>query len=1692
MTDGGLLTLTHTGTVNNTSGTFQVDESGTLTVNTSTINHGTVTVAADTDSDAAGTLNLVGSAVIENGTLTNHGLIDVTTGTNELRTEAVTTDGALTVAAGATLNVDQGGSLSNSGTITVDGIASIDGSTSPVAVTNSNLVEVTDGGLLTLTHTGTVNNTSGTFQVDESGTLTVNTSTINHGTVTVAADTDSDAAGTLNLVGSAVIENGTLTNHGLIDVTTGTNELRTEAVTTDGALTVAAGATLNVDQGGSLSNSGTITVDGIASIDGSTSPVAVTNSNLVEVTDGGLLTLTHTGTVNNTSGTFQVDESGTLTVNTSTINHGTVTVAADTDSDAAGTLNLVGSAVIENGTLTNHGLIDVTTGTNELRTEAVTTDGALTVAAGATLNVDQGGSLSNSGTITVDGIASIDGSTSPVAVTNSNLVEVTDGGLLTLTHTGTVNNTSGTFQVDESGTLTVNTSTINHGTVTVAADTDSDAAGTLNLVGSAVIENGTLTNHGLIDVTTGTNELRTEAVTTDGALTVAAGATLNVDQGGSLSNSGTITVDGIASIDGSTSPVAVTNSNLVEVTDGGLLTLTHTGTVNNTSGTFQVDESGTLTVNTSTINHGTVTVAADTDSDAAGTLNLVGSAVIENGTLTNHGLIDVTTGTNELRTEAVTTDGALTVAAGATLNVDQGGSLSNSGTITVDGIASIDGSTSPVAVTNSNLVEVTDGGLLTLTHTGTVNNTSGTFQVDESGTLTVNTSTINHGTVTVAADTDSDAAGTLNLVGSAVIENGTLTNHGLIDVTTGTNELRTEAVTTDGALTVAAGATLNVDQGGSLSNSGTITVDGIASIDGSTSPVAVTNSNLVEVTDGGLLTLTHTGTVNNTSGTFQVDESGTLTVNTSTINHGTVTVAADTDSDAAGTLNLVGSAVIENGTLTNHGLIDVTTGTNELRTEAVTTDGALTVAAGATLNVDQGGSLSNSGTITVDGIASIDGSTSPVAVTNSNLVEVTDGGLLTLTHTGTVNNTSGTFQVDESGTLTVNTSTINHGTVTVAADTDSDAAGTLNLVGSAVIENGTLTNHGLIDVTTGTNELRTEAVTTDGALTVAAGATLNVDQGGSLSNSGTITVDGIASIDGSTSPVAVTNSNLVEVTDGGLLTLTHTGTVNNTSGTFQVDESGTLTVNTSTINHGTVTVAADTDSDAAGTLNLVGSAVIENGTLTNHGLIDVTTGTNELRTEAVTTDGALTVAAGATLNVDQGGSLSNSGTITVDGIASIDGSTSPVAVTNSNLVEVTDGGLLTLTHTGTVNNTSGTFQVDESGTLTVNTSTINHGTVTVAADTDSDAAGTLNLVGSAVIENGTLTNHGLIDVTTGTNELRTEAVTTDGALTVAAGATLNVDQGGSLSNSGTITVDGIASIDGSTSPVAVTNSNLVEVTDGGLLTLTHTGTVNNTSGTFQVDESGTLTVNTSTINHGTVTVAADTDSDAAGTLNLVGSAVIENGTLTNHGLIDVTTGTNELRTEAVTTDGALTVAAGATLNVDQGGSLSNSGTITVDGIASIDGSTSPVAVTNSNLVEVTDGGLLTLTHTGTVNNTSGTFQVDESGTLTVNTSTINHGTVTVAADTDSDAAGTLNLVGSAVIENGTLTNHGLIDVTTGTNELRTEAVTTDGALTVAAGATLNVDQGGSLSNSGTITVNGIASIDGSPARSPSPTATWSR
>src|SRR5262249_44786602 len=190
-----------------------------------------VPVAANSGGAAtAGILDLIGTAVLSNGTLTNHGTIDVTNAANALHDETVTTDGTITVEASAVLTLDQGGSLDNSGTINVKGTATIDGSTAGgvVTVTNTNLVEVFGGGQPPPKSDRTLHNSAGPndgpFQVDDDGKLTVAHTTIDQGSVTVAANSGGSAtAGILDLISTPFPYTTPFRTHGTIDVTNAAN-----------------------------------------------------------------------------------------------------------------------------------------------------------------------------------------------------------------------------------------------------------------------------------------------------------------------------------------------------------------------------------------------------------------------------------------------------------------------------------------------------------------------------------------------------------------------------------------------------------------------------------------------------------------------------------------------------------------------------------------------------------------------------------------------------------------------------------------------------------------------------------------------------------------------------------------------------------------------------------------------------------------------------------------------------------------------------------------------------------------------------------------------------------------------------------------------------------------------------------------------------------------------------------------------------------------------------------------------------------------------------------------------------------------------------------------------------------------------------------------------------------------------------
>ncbi len=585
--------------------------------------------------------------------------------------------------------------------------------------------------------------------------------------------------------------------------------------------------------------------------------------------------------------------------------------------------------------------------------------------------------LQNTGTMTLaDGGDFRDQST----ITNSGTIEVSGG---TLNVKVNVANGGGNLNIDGGAKLVLDGAKIDTGTVT------NKAGGEIDLVGAAVLSNGSLGNSGLIKVTGTGNALDGETVTANNALEVTAGAALLIDP----------------------------------------------STIDNTGGTITIDSTGALTLNGSTVTAGFV--------DDEGTLALTGLAAIQNGTLTNNGIFTVSGAGNALDTEQVTNNATLEVI--GALTIDQNSLVTNGGA--ADGIT-----------------------------------------IDSTGALTLNGSTVTAGFV--------DDEGTLALTGLAAIQNGTLTNNGIFTVSGAGNALDTEQVTNNATLEVI--GALTIDQNSLVTNGGA--ADGIT-----------------------------------------IDSTGALTLNGSTVTAGFV--------DDEGTLALTGLAAIQNGTLTNNGIFTVSGAGNALDTEQVTNNATLEVI--GALTIDQNSLVTNGGA--ADGIT-----------------------------------------IDSTGALTLNGSTVTAGTVT------NDAGGEFDLTGNAVLQSGALGNADQINVSGSGNQLLGETVT----------------------NTGNIDVSGALLVD----PSSIDN------TGGGSIT---------------VENTGTLTVNGTTVAAGTVT--------DNGTIDVTGNSTIDSSISLLGGLIKVEDNTTLMLGDALAIGASTVTLVGAHAILDNsaglslaGGSITGSGDLAAD------------------------------------------------------------------------------------------------------------------------------------------------------------------------------------------------------------------------------------------------------------------------------------------------------------------------------------------------------------------------------------------------------------------------------------------------------------
>ena len=956
--------------------------------------------------------------VIVNNATGNGGDLTLAAGRSLLLNGNITTDnGNLTLVANDTLANGVVDTYRDAGAavISQDSGTVIDAGTAAVTI------NLRDGSGKTYTESGDITLSginAATLAVTNAG-LTAGSDVVQDGGSICVTGTTILAAGTNN------ITLNTATNDFSTVSLTGKNVTLVDATGLNLSTTTASG-NLNVKAGGAITDSGTVSVTGTTTLNAGTNSIALDtatnnfttvsstgkNVTLVDATGLNLGTTTASGNLNVTAG-GPITDSGTISVTgTTTLNAGTNSIALDTAMNNFTTVSSTGKNVT---------LVDAT-GLN-----------LGTTTASGNLNVTAGGPITDSGTISVTGTTTLNAGTNSIALDmatnnfstvsstgkNVTLVDATGLNLGTTTASGNLNVTAG-GPITDSGTISVTgTTTLNAGTNSIALDTVTNNFSTVSSTGKNVT---------LVDAT-GLN-----------LGTTTASGNLNVTAGGPITDSGTISVTGTTTLNAGTNSIALDtatnnfttvsstgkNVTLVDATGLNLGTTTASGNLNVTAG-GPITDSGTISVTgTTTLNAGTNSIALDTVTNNFSTVSSTGKNVT---------LVDAT-GLN-----------LGTTTASGNLNVTAGGPITDSGTISVTGTTTLNAGTNNIALDtatnnfttvsstgkNVTLVDATGLNLGTTTASGSLNVTAG-GPITDSGTISVTgTTTLNAGTNNIALDTATNNFTTVSSTGKNVT---------LVDAT-GLN-----------LSTTTASGNLNVKAGGAITDSGTMAVTGLTTLNAGTNSIAldtVTNDfstvsltgknvTLVDATGLNLSTTAASGNLNVKAG-GAITDSGTVAVTgLTTLNAGVNSIALDTATNDFSTVSLTGKNVT---------LVDAT-GLN-----------LSTTTASGNLNVKAGGDITDSGTVVVTGLTTVNAGTNDITLntlTNDFGTVSSTGGNVTLVDANALNfgvsTLSGAVGITSNGTLTLmgalNAGT-NNVTLSVATVTGTINAGSLTLTASSEV-----------------------------------------------------------------------------------------------------------------------------------------------------------------------------------------------------------------------------------------------------------------------------------------------------------------------------------------------------------------------------------------------------------------------------------------------------------------------------------------------------------------------------------------------------------------------------------------------------------------------------------------------------------------
>ncbi|MDF3416154.1 hypothetical protein HKX54_16240, partial [Sulfitobacter sp. M57] len=1081
------------------------------------------------------------------------------------------------------------------------GAIALDNGTLNVTATSTvaNAITVAAAGGTVAATTGTVTTLTG--DITRNGTMTFGDGTVGGGGQVIVNSTNFTGTGSttvasnLELVlgssqSSALLDNGIVVN-GILDLN-GKNPIMSNLTGTGVVTSNAADATFTFNGTAAFNGSFVNGTTGVVSLDVATGAPA----NVVTLTSGSS---TYSGATTITSGTLQVLGGGAIgDASAVTVNAGTV---FDVDaSETVGSITGTGSITVADTHVLTSAQTDLAAAPL-----ATTYDGVISGMGGLTVGTPTG-----TGTLTLTNVNTYTGPTT------------VDGGTLFL---GNANTLADTGAVVVNGTLDLMTTDETIGALAGASTGVVNISGnTLNIAGTG---NGTTTDFdgviagagGQLVVNNGTDTLRLGGANTFTGGTTVNGGTLATSGSGSL---GDVTLNaGAFNSAGTVSGTATIAGGTMTVTGGSV------ATANNNNGVLSITGGSVGTVNSAsnTSNSGTVTTAVVT----AGTFTnqgggSVGTATVSGGSFSTSGSV----------TGSLTNNGAsVSVGGGSVASLNN-----NSGTATITGgsVASMSNSATASNAGSVGNLSQSSGTFTNAGNVSTANISGGSFST--SGTVgTLNnsggTSEVQGGTVTVADNT----SGVLNITGGSV---GTLTsaasttNAGEVvdaEITGGTFE---NAGTVSGTTTISAGDVTNsAAMAGVSLTGGTLT-----NLDGTLG--SVTNAGGTVDINGGAA-----GVIVNEVGTLAIaaaGETGAVTNSATATNLGTV----ESLSNLAGTFDnggtITGPTTVIGGTVSNTGAMGDVAATGGTFTSSAGSIGDITIDGGAVeLTGGTVGAVANqSGTLTLGVDAG--------AVTNSATLFLT-GSATSLINSGGASTVSGRVSGPTTltgGTLT-NTGVLNGGIIV----SDGTLVSTGTIVGPLDALGGTTSVSGRLDgallagdggVTVTGNLTGVDSITNDGAgaLEIAAGTT-TLDDGGLVTNTGTLTVEGALAASGGT----LSNTGTIRVGETGSVALAITN-----DGNLQSDGNITGDVTNNAGRSATIggTMTGNIANAAEGEVTLAGT---QTGAIENRGEVTVT-GTNiggvinydQLTVvDGGTVDGDIFNAAVLDLNGEVTGNVTNNG-----------------------------------------------------------------------------------------------------------------------------------------------------------------------------------------------------------------------------------------------------------------------------------------------------------------------------------------------------------------------------------------------------------------------------------------------------------------